>query len=63
MAISSEMLTCSKSLLRSLLTKCVIVQNKNKIVKALNNADIALIITEYFVGSPNPKIAATAPTN
>ena len=63
MAISSETVTSSKSLFKSLLTKCVIVQNKNNMVNALKSADIALIITEYLEPSPKPKIAATAPIN
>ena len=43
--ISAE-LSSSISLFKILRTKCVMVQKRNKIVNALNSADIALIISE-----------------
>ena len=44
--IISAGLSSSISLFKILRTKCVMVQKRNKIVNALNSADIALIISE-----------------
>src|SRR5690606_19599557 len=44
-----------------LLTKWVMVQNKNIMVSALQVADIELIASAYLLPSPNAKPAQTAP--